>query len=257
MRLDDLGVPWGQGPFRRTKRVSLELSNICNYADTHRRCPLHNVTERRVLPERVVVHVLETCRAHDFQGVVAFHMYNEPGIDPRLMRFIILTKELMPRSRVFLLTNGWYLDQGLAEEYERHGVDYLGISVYGDEEAERLARIRLTIPVRRIREEHDDRKGWYSGPPREPWQQPCYYPLYDVCVTHTGTVRLCPYDWQGNHVFGDLERDSLADILHGEPIQAVYEKLSSGIREFDVCRRCGRSRGEPYAEPVAGGETRS
>ena len=110
MRLDDLDIPWGQGIFRRTKRISFELSNICNLADLHKRCPLHQYQERHILPAEIVYQVLDCCKAYDFQGVFAFHQYNEPGVDPRLFMFMNRIKQLLPKAKMFLLTNGWYLN---------------------------------------------------------------------------------------------------------------------------------------------------
>ena len=36
-----------------TSRVSIELSNLCNYAEIHKKCPLNLVTEPTILPAKI------------------------------------------------------------------------------------------------------------------------------------------------------------------------------------------------------------
>lgn len=249
MRLDDLNISWGQGIFRRTKRISFELSNICNLAAQHRRCPVNLVRETRVLPERIVNGVLETCRAHQFRGVIAFHMYNEPGIDPRLVYFMRHIKSLLPDVKLFLLTNGWYLTQSLAEEFVGHGLDFMDISAYSQQEWERLQKINVPIRVRVIRQVLDDRMQWNNRKSESAVRSDaCYCPVYEICISCSGQVCLCPYDWERRHVFGDLNQESLEQILRRPEIWEVYENLSIGKRTLDVCRNCRTSRGEAFVD---------
>ena len=248
MRLDDLDIPWGTGVFRRTKRISFELSNICNLAQQHKQCPLHFQDEPRILPEFVIDGVLETCQKFRFAGVFAFHLYNEPGIDPRLVSLMDKIKSRLPDSKLFLLTNGWYLNQTLAEELVQHGLDFLSISSYSQRDHERLARIQLDIPVSLIRQTLDDRLTWYESPIDRGRSFPCYCPLYEICITCEGLVSLCPYDWQRQNVFGDLSVESLEEVLERREPWRVYEGLASGRRTLDICRGCHTSRGEPYPQ---------
>lgn len=246
MRLDKLDIPWGQGIFRRTKRISLELSNSCNLAQQHPQCPLHDQKERRILPESVIDRVLETCAKYAFAGVFAFHLYNEPLIDPRLVFFMEKIKSRLPSARLFLLTNGTYLNQTLAEELVNHGLDFLAISSYSRSEHERLTRIQLNIPVTVTRQTLDDRLTWYDQPLSQDAAHPCYCPLYEICITCSGELTLCPYDWRRETVFGNLHLESLEAILERAEPWAIYHELAEGNRRLDICRGCHTSRGEPY-----------
>ncbi len=245
MRLDDLDVPWGRGIFRRTKRISFELSNLCTLAPCHAKCPAHQAREPRILPMSIVESVLETCRKRRFRGMFAFHLYNEPGVDPRLFLFMQRIKAVLPGAKLFLLTNGWYLDANLARELEAVGLDYLGISAYSDADYRRFRRLRLKIPVRVRRERPDDRLTWYAPRCSPVRPQPCYAPFYEICITSAGQVCLCPFDWQRRHVFGDLSQEPLDAILRRPEMLRVYEALSCGRRELEICTNCRTSRGEP------------
>ena len=137
----------GLGPLRHTKIIDLELSNICNYATSHKKCPLHEVHRPTILSEELVFHVLETCKKFEFRGMLRFSIYNEPGIDPRLMMFIREAKRLLPDVSIDLLTNGFYLDEGLANEFAKYGVSFIRISAYSKSEYERFTKFQCRIPI--------------------------------------------------------------------------------------------------------------
>jgi MoaA/NifB/PqqE/SkfB family radical SAM enzyme len=177
-------------------------------------------------------------------------LYNEPGIDPRLVFFMRKVKTMLPKAKLFLLTNGWYLDQTLAHEFEAHGLYYLVISAYGDKEFERLSRLKVDIPIRITREPLDNRMTWYEIQSDKSPARPCYCPVYELCITSKGEVCLCPFDWQRLHVFGNLHEDTLEVILGRSEIWQVYEELSSGRREFSICQGCPTYRGEPYPSTI-------
>jgi phosphatidylglycerophosphate synthase len=46
-------------------------------------------------------------RESGFDGVIAFHIYNEPLIDPRLFSFIEYARRICPQGRILILTNGF------------------------------------------------------------------------------------------------------------------------------------------------------
>ena len=231
----------GRGPFDKTKRIAIELSNICNYATLHKRCPLNQVKEYKILPEKIVYHVLETGKKYDFRGYIAFDIYNEPGIDPRLMMFIKKTREMLPKAKILLQTNGFYFDQTLAEEFEKNGVDIIRISAYTPEEGERLSKIKLKIPIIVTPIVLDNRLERYSLPEVE-CNKPCYAPLNELIITYEGRISLCCKEWRRQYTFGDLNKQSLEEVLKSKEIRQVYDRLSKGDRFLDVCRRCTESR---------------
>jgi len=248
MRFDGYKIPWGQGIFSRTKRITMELSNLCNMSEQHRACPAHDSKEKTILSDEIVQDIVRLGKKYSFQGVVAFHMYNEPTLDPRLVYFIRLVKENLPDARIYILTNGWYITQGIANEFVRHGVDFLDVSSYDSADLETLSKISLPIPYRILHEPLDDRLAWYGKVTRERRTQACFCPLYDICVDCRGNVVLCSYDWKRTTVFGNLHAASLESILMSGEMQDLYHELSKGMRRLEICTACPRSRGEPFNE---------
>lgn len=83
-------------PFKFTKRVSIELSNLCNYASIHKKCPINKIKSPIILSSKIVYSIFNTLKKFSFSGQIAFHTYNEPLIDPRLFKFIEVAKKSCP-----------------------------------------------------------------------------------------------------------------------------------------------------------------
>ena len=77
-------------------RVSFQLSNLCNYTDIHKACPLSLCRGKEILPSTVVHKTIDELAEFDYSGLIGFHIYNEPMIDPRLFLFISYAKKRLP-----------------------------------------------------------------------------------------------------------------------------------------------------------------
>jgi len=231
----------GKGIFNKTKRIAIELSNRCNYASIHKKCPLSLAGEPKIMPEKIVYHILETCQKYDYNGYIAFDIYNESGIDPRLMMFIKRTKDMLPKVQVVLQSNGYYMTQSLAEEYEKNGVSIIRVSAYTPDEQKRLSNIKLEIPFVVTSIVLDNRMEWYSRSEINS-NKPCGAPLKELLITCDGKISLCCFEWKRENTFGDLNSQTLEEVLQGKEIREVYERLSKGDRFFDLCKRCSTSR---------------
>lgn len=229
-------------PLKFTKRVSFELSNICNNSSIHAKCPLSLKHEINILPKKVIISVLEVLKKYNFSGMISFHNYNEPGIDPRLMSLVELTKDYCPDCFIYFSTNGFYLDQNLIEEYEEAGVDKMHISAYSDSEYKRLSKLKTRKMALSI--EHmffDDRLAFYDSPEKK-CDKPCYAPLNELIINNNADIVLCCWDWKYKYKYGNLKYQGLEEILTSKKISDVYNKLSRGIRHLDICKSCNQTR---------------
>jgi hypothetical protein len=232
--------------FEHTERVTLELSNRCNYAYGHKRCPASLATEPIILPAAIVDQVLGTLREYGFAGRIAFYGYSEPLIDPRLSSFLQAARTACPQSDLMVKSNGWYLDQTLLDELADTGLTTCIISAYTDKEMERLSaldgeRFRVWKVRRMGGDKWRERLDNYERDPIPP-KKDCHAPLIDVRVTCKGHVGLCCVDYAHMHTFGDLRKERLEDILRSGRLQAVYEGLTQMDRQLHLCQRCGVAR---------------
>jgi len=230
-----------------TDRFMFELNNQCVYADKHRKCPVHRNKEPQTLPEKIVLDVFDFMSDEDFSGRVSFHNYNECLTDPRLFMFIDKLKRICPKCHVFIMTNGWNLDQEMLDELNAHGVQYVEVSAYTESESKRI-RERVIQPngmTYRVMTKKilDDRMDIYTSVEVE-CKTPCYAPLTEIVIRSSGKVDLCCFEWAGEYTFGDLNTQSIKEILEKENMTKVYEKLSKGHREFPICKRCTLRREE-------------
>jgi hypothetical protein len=235
-----------------TRRVTFELGNRCNYAWCHYRCPLHMCQATPVtLPQRVVLDVLEWLHDEGWEGMLSWHNYSEPLIDPRLFALLDLAGRLLPTCYVYLLTNGYMLTQTLLTELADAGVDRLWVSAYTGAEYDRLTALEpggVDYKVMR-RRQLDHRLELYD---REPHGQkrPCWDVLGNVLIRCDKTVALCCNDWRNDHPLGSLETASLADVLADPKVRELHARLAAGDRDLPLCQRCRCKRREWKIAPT-------
>jgi len=241
-------IPWGKGIFRRTKRITFALSNICNLADEHKRCPLSDpvMSKKTTLPTKVILETLEIAKKYDFRGCVGFHWYNEPTLDPRLSYLLKTTKEYLPHCTTFITTNGTLLTRQLVNDLIDLGLDWAMVSIYSKAEDERLRRegifkapINITGKMQRL----DGRLNLYGRDLKK--HKPCYAPLYELMITHDAKLGLCCFDWKQSETFGSLLDNNIEELLQKPEIWDAYERLSKANRFMNVCKGCSFVRGEP------------
>jgi hypothetical protein len=227
---------------QHTRRVTLQLSNLCNYSGIHDRCPVHTFETVEILPRRIINNVLDDLAVMEFAGEICYHVYNEPGIDPRLSAIIQQTARVAG-LRPHLWTNGWYLTDVLARELIDCGLQILTVSAYGQENLDRLAWV-TALPIEthlskaRLLESVMRREG---SPER--WR-PCYAPLCDITVRASGHVGICCLDYAEELRLGDLNEWSFARWLDEEfeGLARLRDDLASRRRAYPVCQRCERRR---------------
>jgi GTP 3',8-cyclase len=223
--------------FPQIKRISFQLSNLCNYSPVHKKCPLHQEVSRHILPSSLVLNTLDEISEINYSGIIAFHIYNEPLIDPRLFSFIDETRNRCPNAKIYILTNGYYLNQVMIEELTQRGIWLLWASAYSKEEFSRLSNYRTAIPYKVVSSTLDERKKLYGRDILDKKAQ-CFPFINDVSVACTGEIILCCLDWERRYVFGNLRHQKLRDIIDSNAVRKVAESLMIGERHLGICRRC-------------------
>ena len=190
----------------KVKAIFFELSNQCNYTYIHPECPTSCQKNKNILPSSVYFKTIDHLSSFDFSGVISFHRYNEPLIDPRLIAFLAYTRNKLPNARLRILTNGYYLTQEMVNSLIQSGLNWLEVSAYFNHEYERLVRINVQIPYHVFFATLDNRLDLYTRKPLS-LNKPCYSGVNDVTVTCKGQLGLCCLDWKNNHTFGDLKKN--------------------------------------------------
>lgn len=227
--------------FSQMRRISFELSNMCVYSHIHKRCPTAWEKEKIILPSSIVKNVIDELSKIDYTGVIAFHIDNEPLIDPRLFTFINYATEKCPNCKVHILTNGFYLNQTMAEELCDAKVWLIMTSAYDIEEFKRLKSLKVNTAYRVFYSVLDSRKFMYNRKELN-LNKACFALLNDVSVACTGDIIPCCLDWKHMHSFGNLNEESLESILNSKEITKICIDLAGGKRDLHLCKRCNWGR---------------
>lgn len=230
-----------------TESVVIGLSNFCNLAPFHKKCPLHLqwssplcVVEPVVLSTQVVMHVLNTLAEWDYTKDIGFSIYNEPLLDPRLCHFVYTAKTTVPRAQVSIWTNGIFLTRGLVEELHELGVSQFVISPYQDH-GELTRRFQDLPYVTFTSGVLDDRLALYAQDAQKNGR-PCGAPFRQIVVNCHGDVCLCCMDWKWTRTFGNLYVETLSQVLRKPEMWEVRDRLALGRRDEDPCQRCRYTR---------------
>jgi Predicted Fe-S oxidoreductases len=67
----------------------------------------------------------------------------------------------------------------------------------------------------------------------------CPWPFYELAINWNGSVSLCNEDWIHETVVGDINKESLKDIWHGDRLYEMQKMMLEGRRSVNkVCANC-------------------
>jgi radical SAM protein with 4Fe4S-binding SPASM domain len=234
------------------KFLEFEINNQCQYALDHDWCPRNRLGENPFtkLPVHSIIKVMEYFAHFNFNGTVYFSIYNEPLLDPGIYGFIRLAKDILPQCTVQMYTNGLLLNTDTADKLIKAGLDTLRISVYSERAdfSKVISRMRsqgfnnISLSPRldlrpKTDAGYDDRIDLYDRDLHCTY--PCYMPIQYFNVNCKGDVMLCWDEWKSSVTFGNVNTDSVEDILMNPKRLSVIEDLKQGNR-YGVCAGCDR-----------------
>ncbi|MCP4099447.1 MAG: radical SAM/SPASM domain-containing protein [Planctomycetaceae bacterium] len=120
--------------------VEVETSRYCNRMCEW--CPnglLKNRKQRDLLAWRLFEKVLVDLASHNYSGWLAFHNYNEPLANPRIISELIYANEVLPRAKKAIYTNGDKLSSALYSDLLNAEVGQIRVTLYPNEGEEQSA----------------------------------------------------------------------------------------------------------------------
>lgn len=224
-------------------RVSIMISNICNYACVHKLCPAAKMHTKETMPLINIKKIIDELIENDFCGILAFHIYNEPLIDPRLFYLIDYVRKTETKMDILVYSNGFYLTQNICDELVEMGVSVIKTTAYSMEEYNRLVGINVSIPYSVLYGSLDSRLDIYDrATPYIVPKKVCRSMISELCIYSNGDIGLCCLDYKHNHNLGNIKDASLKDLLDNDDTKRILFELLDGKRSYEICKRCGWSR---------------
>jgi len=220
-------------------RVSLALSNMCNLADVHKKCPASTAGAKQIMKRKNIEKVVKDLQKVNFKGTIAFHLYNEPTNDPRLFDIAKYVKANLPGAEIFLYTNGFYLCQDMCDELEEI-VDCITVTAYGKKELERLIKLKVSCGFYTFLGNLDDRLIQYDGESKDALSKtPCRTFFDQIAVFPNGDIGLCCLDHKHEYSLGNVFEEDLVNIIDSPKFRQIQIELLSGNRRISaLCKNC-------------------
>lgn len=253
MNIETVKEKLKKNPLHFTNNVLLETTNRCNYASIHPRCPLHKITDRRILPLKIIEKILIELGKYNFSGTFYPFNYSEPLIDPRFYNILSLAKKYIPNAKIWIYSNGFMVDKNLLEELDERGLDRINFSAYTEVDNIYLHNLiksnrdKLKMELRAYKrypmnERMNNKVDWYDNE-KINLKIPCPSPLRFITINSVGEVVLCCHDWKSKEVFGSLVDNTLYKIVNSDKSINTFVELSNGEREkYELCSRCNKHR---------------
>lgn len=204
--------------------------------------------------------ILGDLKEISYEGGLSYSGFSEPLLHKGVVDFVHASREILPGSRLEIVTNGDVLEPGILKKLIDAGLSTLLVSMYdGPEQIPHFEKIiqeadvdskRVILRKRYLPPTEDygitlsNRSGMVTikeagiVPLKEPMRHPCYYTHYRMMVDHTGEVLLCPHDWGKRLIAGDLNKEHIVDIWTGPKLAGVRKRLAVGDRRIPPCSNC-------------------
>lgn len=229
--------------FENINEVAIMLSNLCNYAYMHKKCPASCVKQKEILPSEIVFKIFNELKAKKFDGTICFHIYNEPLMDPRLFWYIDYIKKNIPLSKVEIYSNGYYLNNQMIKELESIGVNILQVTGYGEAEYNRLLELEVNMAYCVLFGNLDERLDMYEERQTPVSIHPCSTYFTQVSIYSNGDIGTCCLDYRHMYGLANICQTTLKDSLNSKRIVKMQKELLAGNRTlFPLCMNCDWNR---------------
>jgi hypothetical protein len=259
-------------PIAPPRYIEVELTTYCNrkcgwcpnaYSDRGRR--------RDEMPEATWQALLKDLGRTRYRGELAFHNYNEPLADPKLLDRLAEARAAIPKAKLMIFTNGDLLTPELFQRLVALGLGELRVTLYpaeGREDEEptleqvdrRIRRLgldalgaasdvgrfvqreqivgTLKLVVRAARVGRFGSRAGALGDSEWSWDGrrywPCLQPTESAAIDAHGNLKICC------HIYDTLDAKNASTVM-GNLGQTPFSKLWAGRLMQKVRKQLGRA----------------
>lgn len=224
----------------KTSLLSFEISDKCNLMSAHDKCPINKrcySNKKNHLDKQSIIDIVISAKKLGFNGMVAFHYYNEPLLNKDLIEEII---NALPNTKFLLWTNGLLLDRTVENNELLSKIKKVCITCYDRKDMhffEALSSYYKNIEI--FDWELDDRLEIYNKTTRNDLS--CKRPFFEIPIDYYGNIHLCCMDWNNQFKIGNVFEKEFEKIILSNEYQSLLESLSKRILSQDapnLCKTC-------------------
>ncbi|MBT3583552.1 MAG: radical SAM protein [Halobacteriovoraceae bacterium] len=234
--------------------IEVEVNHDCNLSCSY--CPISQFEriEKGQMPLELFEKLLNQLKEAGFAGRMHFHFYNEPTLKKDLELFVRRAKEVLPKLRIDLSTNGTLLSLERFNKLEEAGVDRFTLTKHEnivgwlfdktysqltDAQKQKVGNSGYDeLPL-------DNRGGLLPEVGESGGEKlPCLIPSYLTVVTLDGQVLPCYEDFFQKESMGSIKEKSILEIWNSSKYQNFRNtlKVQNSRKKFDICKDCNNKR---------------
>jgi len=241
--------------------IEFSLSGLCNRVCEF--CPRSNPKDFPNLNKHMKIKtyekVIKDLRNIEYKGGIIYSGFSEPILYKYSFEAIKLTRKLLPKNRIEMVTNGDHLELKNLLKLFNSGLTQISVSLYdGPHQIEKFLNLKkkakltddqFDLRYRWVKEESyginiTNRAGAINMPElkvnrlNKGLRKKCFYPFYQIMVDYDGSVLLCNHDWYKKLILGNIKNTSVLKIWNNEIYKRTRKNLSKALRIESPCSEC-------------------
>lgn len=182
-----------------------------------------------------------------YTGKVAFHFFNEPLLDDRLEDLVARARKLLPKSHLYIHTNGDHLTIERLRSLRAAGLDGMFTNQYGGEVQPHIQAIldartedeKTVMKIRMFKKRHIYSRGGLVETVRQvPTSARCRR-IRQMCINYLGDVVLCCNDYLGQVSVGNVKDKGVIELYNDPLLRHYRDELRHGRRAgLKLCDKC-------------------
>lgn len=221
--------------------ISIEIGLGCNLSQSHTMCPAHCLERdnKDCLSDDQIISILDQANSLKFNGYFAFHFYNEPLLHIERIDRIIKQR---PNYKYLLWSNGTLIKRTLDLGYSFEIFDRIVFTKYDESDIDMMNHIKSIHSNTEIYDaDMDERLNFYENDTENYFT--CKKVYLELPIDYSGKAYICTFDWNGEYIIGDLQKQTLEEVFKSETYQNILKENKGRLRHgstVELCKKCTR-----------------